>query len=145
MKFLLNISQPLAPGFFLLRAQREPTWIQFKFEKVFGFCFNCWRLGHLTNTCLTPPNGMVAPASYSNRMFANSQDYRRFVGPKKVIPKSPYSSDHDQFVHHRDHFQTNSHSATKTRRQGVLPLGVMGIWQIGLWPKIVGIWGGDRL
>lgn len=130
VKVLLDLSQPLPPGFMLPRAQREPTWIQFKFEKVSGFCFNCGRLGHLMNTCSAPPNTLVAPATLSPRMFANSHNYRRFIGLNRVIPKFSTATGSSQSDQHPRNLQRNSsqprhnqnsHSSFTSGRQGVLP------------------------
>lgn len=89
VKVLVALSHPLSPGFFLPSTNRDDTWIQFKYEKVSGFCFNCGLLGHLTNSCQAAPSGRVEPATFSSRMFAHSQEYRRFVAPNRLIPKGP--------------------------------------------------------
>lgn len=50
----LLISQPLSLGFFLPRLNRADTWVQFKYEKIAGFCYNCGLLGHMSNICSAP-------------------------------------------------------------------------------------------
>lgn len=88
VKVMVEVDRPLCPGFFLLRLNRDVAWIQFKFEHIFGFCFNCGRLGHLMNICPAAPNSLVEPASFSYRTMANTQNYRRFSGPNNMIPKT---------------------------------------------------------
>lgn len=41
VKVLIQVSQPLVSGFFFPRLHREDTWVQFKYEKLTGFCYNC--------------------------------------------------------------------------------------------------------
>ncbi|KAB1224244.1 hypothetical protein CJ030_MR2G005723 [Morella rubra] len=80
VKVLIDISKSLCPGFFLPRVDRAPAWVQFKFERIFGFCFNCGRIGHMTSTCCAPSSMRVDPDYFSSRMFAMVRDYRRFLG-----------------------------------------------------------------
>lgn len=87
VKVLVAVDRPLCSGFFLPRLNRVATSIQFKYEKIFGFCFNGGCLGHLTNICPTPPNSLEAPEGFSYRMMAPSQNYRRFSAPNRVISK----------------------------------------------------------
>lgn len=84
----VQISNPLCSGFYLHRAHRGDTWVQFKYERVFGFRFNCGRLGHMTNTCHENPLGLEEPAAFSHRMMASSLDYRRFSGSNRIIRKN---------------------------------------------------------
>lgn len=55
VKVLLDILQPLSPGFFLPRANRVDTWIQFRYEKITGFCYNSGLLGHMSRTLVLHP------------------------------------------------------------------------------------------
>lgn len=89
VKVLVALSHPLSPGFFLPRTNRDDTWIQFKYEKVLDFYFNCGLLSHLTNSCQAAPFGKVEPATFSSRMFAHSKVYKRFVAPNRLISKGP--------------------------------------------------------
>lgn len=55
--------------------------MQFKFERIFGFCVNCRCLGHMTNTCCVVGCVRVEPDCFSPRMFTRSTNYRRFFDP----------------------------------------------------------------
>lgn len=46
VKVLFDTTLPLIPGFNFCRPQREDVWIQFRYERLLEFCFNCGRLGH---------------------------------------------------------------------------------------------------
>lgn len=89
IKVALQVNWPLSPGFFLPRANCANTWIQFKFERLTGFCYNYGHLGHLTKTCSAPLSHGVEPAIFSPRIIAQAQDYRRIAGPNQIIPKVP--------------------------------------------------------
>lgn len=89
VKVLIDVSKSLCPGFFLPRVDRAPASVQFKFERIFGFCFNCGRIGHMTSTCCNPSSVRVDPDYFSSRMFAMVKDYRRFSGTSLSGNRSP--------------------------------------------------------
>lgn len=45
----------LVPGFFHRCPPKEPTWIQYKHERLYDFCYVCGRLGHLSFSCPVEP------------------------------------------------------------------------------------------
>lgn len=116
VKILLQTSHPLRPGFFLPRDNMNDTWIQFKYEKISRFCFNCGRLEHMTSICLAPLNDLAEPASFSYCMMANNQDKHRFIGPNRVIPKP--TAAHQQQQQFFDHFH-RSNSNIPNQGQGI--------------------------
>ena len=57
-KFLIvkvehKVEDPLRSGFFLDRSPQPDLWIQFKYERIADFCYQCGRLGHLKARCST--------------------------------------------------------------------------------------------
>lgn len=80
VKVLIEASTPLCPGFFLARQNRDTTWVQLKFERISGLCFNYGRIGHMINTCCAPISQRVEPYCFSPRMFVGFTDYRKFSG-----------------------------------------------------------------
>jgi len=55
LRVQINLMDPLAPGFTHRRPPKEPTWIQYKYERLFDFCCTCGRLGHLSFSCPVEP------------------------------------------------------------------------------------------
>lgn len=56
VRVLLDGRGPLPPGFTLPRDEGEPSWVEFKYEKLSRFCFCCGRLGHIETTQNPCPN-----------------------------------------------------------------------------------------
>ncbi|CAL9016473.1 unnamed protein product [Prunus brigantina] len=51
MRVLVDSNNPLPQGFWLPRAEGQSTWVEFKYERLSDFCFNCGKLGHLYRNC----------------------------------------------------------------------------------------------
>lgn len=47
----IQINEPLPAGFFQNRAQGDPFWVQFKFERLGDFCYRCGLTSHVTGRC----------------------------------------------------------------------------------------------
>ena len=47
----VNISEPLCPGIFLPRNDRNDIWISLKYERLPEFCFRCGVIGHCDSLC----------------------------------------------------------------------------------------------
>nr|XP_017257879.1 PREDICTED: uncharacterized protein At4g02000-like [Daucus carota subsp. sativus] len=47
----LNIKKPLVPGFILKRSGLSDLWIEFKYERLSKFCYECGRIGHDEDSC----------------------------------------------------------------------------------------------
>ncbi|PWA36086.1 hypothetical protein CTI12_AA602610 [Artemisia annua] len=50
-KVKVNLRRPLCPGFKLPREGYDDLWINFKYERLGDFCYNCGRLGHDVDSC----------------------------------------------------------------------------------------------
>lgn len=57
LRVMEDTSKPLLRGFFFRRpaVSTEKIWIQFKYERLSDFCFQCGRLGHEKNSCKFQP------------------------------------------------------------------------------------------
>jgi hypothetical protein len=52
----IKILEPLKPGFYLKRADEEPLWISFIYERLDFYCTKCGKIGHKQSTCRAPTN-----------------------------------------------------------------------------------------
>nr|GEY61135.1 reverse transcriptase [Tanacetum cinerariifolium] len=50
-KVKVNLRRPLCPRFMLPRDGYDDLWINFKYERLGDFCYNCGRLGHDVDSC----------------------------------------------------------------------------------------------
>lgn len=46
-----QVEEPLKSGFYMERELPPHLWVQFRYERVSNFCFNCGRLGHTEHSC----------------------------------------------------------------------------------------------
>ncbi|BFG16230.1 hypothetical protein CerSpe_025040 [Prunus speciosa] len=51
MRVMIDSNNPLPQGFWLPCTEGQDTWVEFKFERLSDFCFNCGKLGHLQWNC----------------------------------------------------------------------------------------------
>ncbi|PQM34165.1 hypothetical protein Pyn_37935 [Prunus yedoensis var. nudiflora] len=59
IRALINSQLPLPTGFWLKRRDGIESWVEFQFERLSDFCFQCGRLGHALKSCTfsPPPEG----------------------------------------------------------------------------------------
>lgn len=46
VKVLFDVLKPLKPGFYIGNKKQRINWVDFRFEKISMFCFNCDFIGH---------------------------------------------------------------------------------------------------
>lgn len=51
LKVKILVSQPLDNGFYMESDSSNNRWIQFKYEHLSYFCYDCGRLGHTSHSC----------------------------------------------------------------------------------------------
>ncbi|KAJ4833376.1 hypothetical protein Tsubulata_029927, partial [Turnera subulata] len=51
LKIMINVDEPLSPGFMNEREDGEEVWVQFKYDKLLDLCYNCGRMGHVQKAC----------------------------------------------------------------------------------------------
>ncbi|KAH7854975.1 hypothetical protein Vadar_019767 [Vaccinium darrowii] len=73
----VSISQPLIPGVYLRMEQGNLAWVQFGYERVFKFCYQCGCIGHQEYRC---------PHSYEE---ATDMIHRR-IHATRTDPKSNF-------------------------------------------------------
>ncbi|CAA0832173.1 Unknown protein [Striga hermonthica] len=54
LRVVLDVLKPLATGFWLERAGSHPIWVDFKYEKLGVFCYQCGLIGNSFRTCRYP-------------------------------------------------------------------------------------------
>jgi hypothetical protein len=54
-KVLLNLLNPLVPGFTHHRPPKAPLWVQYMYERLSDYCYTCGRIGHLSFACPVNP------------------------------------------------------------------------------------------
>ncbi|PRQ37386.1 putative transcription factor interactor and regulator CCHC(Zn) family [Rosa chinensis] len=47
----INTLLPLTPGVWIRSGANNPTWVEFRYERISLFCYNCGRLGHSERFC----------------------------------------------------------------------------------------------
>ncbi|KAI9122652.1 hypothetical protein K1719_006492 [Acacia pycnantha] len=65
---LVNIHEPLVPGFWVPRPQREPIWVTIKYEMLQIYCYDCGRIGHEAKNCKFPVAGLDDEDAADNRV-----------------------------------------------------------------------------
>jgi hypothetical protein len=54
-RVLLNLLNPLNPGFTHHRPPKTPLWIQYSYERLSDYCYTCGRIGHVSYACKVEP------------------------------------------------------------------------------------------
>jgi hypothetical protein len=54
-RVLLNLLNPLIPGFTHHRPPMDPLWVRYKYERLSDYCYTCGRIGNLSFACPVDP------------------------------------------------------------------------------------------
>ncbi|KAH7834805.1 hypothetical protein Vadar_019912 [Vaccinium darrowii] len=74
IRVLVDTAKPLLRGFFHKRTNEgaarttDSVWINFKYERLSDFCFQCGRLGHEKGSCKLPPVVPTGGPSYGHEL-----------------------------------------------------------------------------
>lgn len=52
IEMMVNLGEPLTPGFFLKLDDDAVIWIQLRYEKIFKYCTGCGKIGHKYSRCM---------------------------------------------------------------------------------------------
>lgn len=95
IKVFLDIRKPLLPRYHQQRFDAEPCWVQFKYEKISDFCYNCGKMGHTQAGCSFQPVLSDPNFRFGHRMKAEVLLQRKFI---RDSPPSETSPPHHSFL-----------------------------------------------
>jgi hypothetical protein len=101
IKVCINIEEPIKPGMFIGNTRDEINWVDFRYENLPMFCFNCGLVGHNEDKCENPtqfiPEGGVNPRGpwlrsniYGKRVHDN-RDKRFNSNPMQSVSGGQFS------------------------------------------------------
>ena len=77
-RVLLNLLNPLIPGFTHHRPPKAPLWVQYMYKRLSNYCYTCGRIGHLSFVCPVDPRP-PANGKYGEMLKAKSPKTSRVV------------------------------------------------------------------
>ncbi|KAL9662916.1 hypothetical protein QQ045_027751 [Rhodiola kirilowii] len=81
----LEVNKPILHGVFLAEEDREPVWIEYKYERLPNMCFKCERLNHETNQCEFESEVQPYRRKFGRWLKA---DYQGMVGSSSNVGRS---------------------------------------------------------
>lgn len=93
-RVMVDLTNPLVPGYYFERPVGDHLWIQFKYEHIADLCFSCGRLGHSQTFCSYGVGEVIGPHGFRALMKAEIVEHRRFFGTadQSNVYLSPHSS-----------------------------------------------------
>jgi hypothetical protein len=77
-RMVLNLLNPLIPGFTHHRLPKAPLWVQYMYERLSDYCYTCGRIGHISYDCIVEPRP-PDHGRYGDKLKARSPKTSRVV------------------------------------------------------------------
>ncbi|CAL5436620.1 unnamed protein product [Camellia sinensis] len=74
IQVIVDIRNPLKTGFHLRRSESPDIWVDFKYEKLSQFCYNCGRIGHVYRGCKFSTSSVLPVLGQKPRVFSRSRE-----------------------------------------------------------------------
>jgi hypothetical protein len=98
----INIEEPIRPGMFIGNPKDEINWVDFRYENLPMFCFNCGLVGHNEDKCEIPslilpeegtnPRGPWLRSNIYGKRVHDNRDKRFNSNPTQSISGGKFSS-----------------------------------------------------
>jgi hypothetical protein len=83
IKVQIDSNQPIRPGIFIGNTKDGIKWVDFRYENMPMFCFQCGYIGHNETTCNNQTPAMEEGATNSRGPWLRSTSYGRRINEKR--------------------------------------------------------------